>query len=424
MKRILLGNMAALAAAMGVGILVAGCAGRTEPLAAAPPSPIAAPAVVLPAEVRERMDSVVEAGIADGRMPGAVLLVGAGDQVAYLNSYGNRSLEPNVPMTPDTVFDLASVSKVVGTATAAMLLIEDGKMTLETRVADLIPDFSAGDKGNVTIRDLMTHTSGLKAYENWQTAEAIRGDGEKSDALIRRIASLDKSYKTGERTVYSCLNFLTLARVNEIVAGESMESLLSRRVWKPLGMKDTSYIPRPDMIARWAPTFKGALPASRTPASTHDPLAFYYGSSTQHCPGNAGLFSTAPDLAQWCRMIANEGEVDGVRIFKPETIRLWTSVQAHVPAHSANNPEGGNPIKRALGFQVSRDMHPDGPSESWINHTGYTGTYFFIDKSKKSFVLLLANAVYSQDPPQMGPPRTGVARALVRYQYGSDSPEE
>ncbi|MDK2971006.1 MAG: serine-type D-Ala-D-Ala carboxypeptidase [Candidatus Sumerlaeota bacterium] len=380
----------------------------------------------LPAEIASQMEQKVLDAIAKGVMPGAVLAVGHDGVVLEERAIGNKALNPDVPMTTDTVFDLASVSKVVGTATATMLLIEDGKMTLDTRVADILPQFAEHDKGDVRIRDLMTHSSGLKPYENWKTAEAIRNGGAQSDALVNRIASLEKQYPTAEYYNYSCLNFLTLARLNEIVAGESQESLLRRRVWQPLGMNDTAYVLRPDMVARWAPTFAGSLPEGRQPGSTHDPLAFYYGSTPEHCPGNAGLFSTVHDLEKYCQMILNEGELNGVRVFKPETIRLMTGVHAALPDYKGRdangNPKGGEITQRGLGWGVYSSApytHPDGPAGSWVGHTGYTGTYLWLDMNKNAYVLLLANSVYSKDPPVTTPTRRAVTGLMVDYLYGS-----
>lgn len=189
------------------------------------------------------LDDEVDAGIEQGIYPGGVLLAGRGNDALPIDASGDMRTEPEaVPMRADALFDLASVSKVLGTATMTMLLVEDGKLSLDTRAADIFPEYGANGKDDILIRHLLTHSSGLKPYENWKTAEEIRGDSTRDDALFRRISALEEQYPTGEAINYSCLNYLSLARINEKVAGESQDSFLRRRVWQPLGMKDTTYL--------------------------------------------------------------------------------------------------------------------------------------------------------------------------------------
>ena len=188
------------------------------------------------------VDTILQEAIVKNVTPGAVLLVGKDNMIVYEKAYGNRRLRPHIePMTADTIFDLASCSKVLGTSTMAMLLIQDGKLQLDTKVADVLPQFAQNEKGNVTVWNLLTHTSGLPAYCDWKEAEKLRGNKTPDDALIDYISSLKTKYQTGEYYIYSCLNFLTLARVNETIAGEttfskavvSVQVILSRPKLEP-----------------------------------------------------------------------------------------------------------------------------------------------------------------------------------------------
>lgn len=425
MRRTRIAATLAFVALSGIAALTA-CATGANPLQEA--TRVIPATQLTPAELAaiEHIREQAADQIALGNTPGAVIVANSRGRTFEFEAFGNKATEPEpVPMTEDTIFDLASVSKVVGTATMAMLLIEDGLMTPETRVADIIPEFAQNDKGDVTIHDLLTHRSGLPAYDNWELAEAMRADGEAhSSALIRRISTLAKRYPTRKYYIYSCLNFLTLANINERVAGETQHSFLTRRVWKPLGMVDTGYHLTPEQIARVAPTFK-SLPNGRDRSSIHDPLAHYYRDG-QACPGNAGLFSTARDLSIYCEMILNEGERNGVRIMKPETVKLMTTMHGNSPSWRGNAEESRGAVPRAFGWGMYRDAgysHPSAPPESFIGHTGYTGTYLWLDKHTKSYTVILTNGVYLKDPPQSSGLRRAVTRELIGVSYG-DIPQE
>jgi len=364
------------------------------------------------------MEHRVEVALKRGDAPGAVLLVARKGKIVLFRAYESRQTDPNVAMTPDTVFDVASLSKIVGTATATMLLLEDGKLHLDDPVKRYLPEFAAEGKDNVTLRDLLAHRSGLKAYESVMKVKGNELAATTADNLVKNLASLPLLYPTGEYTLYSCLNYLILARVNEIAAGESQESLLRRRVWEPLGMSDTAYLPTYDQRPRLAPTIKGAAWA---PGVIHDPLANYHGSSAAHCPGNAGLFSTAHDLAVYCQMILNGGSYGGVQVLLPETVAQMTSPQSVLPEYDARTGSAGEVERRGLGWIVYREkpyVSPAAPDGSFIGHTGYTGTYLWIDKHADAFIVFLTNAVYAQDPPQIQECRKEVTQTFVEGLYG------
>jgi CubicO group peptidase (beta-lactamase class C family) len=335
------------------------------------------------------LDDIMTSGIESGIYPGGVLVMGKGDKILWAKAYGRHTWEKDAPpMELDTIFDMASVSKVLGTTQAAFVNLEDGKLSLDDKVAQHIPGFEANGKGDITIKDLMTHVSGLKPYENKDRVEEGRKPGEShADALIRTYANLELNYKPRTRSRYSCLNFQTLARVNENVSGERMENLLIRRVYGPMGMKDTRYVLTEEQKRRAAPTIRRKT-GELNRGETHDPLANYHGSS-EHCPGNAGLFSTAPDLTRFCRMVLNEGEFEGKRIFQAETIRMATRRQTPLEIDSV----------RGLGFQIhesapwSTNLN-DTPETHIVSHYGYTGTRFWIDKLSGAYFVYLTNRTF------------------------------
>ena len=337
-------------------------------------------------------DAIIEGGISKKAFPGAVLVIGQREDVVYEKAYGRLTYDANSPaMTSTTLFDLASVSKVVGTASTAMALVEDGRLRLDDKVSRYIDGFGVGGKETVSVKDLLTHLSGLKSYDSEKNAEQMRKPGmSTADALIARIASLPTANEPRTTTVYSCLNMLTQARVNETVLQGRQDDFLKKRVYGPLGMKDTTYLPTDEQKKRTAPSVK--LPnGTDYIGRVHDPLAKYY-SADEHCPGNAGVFSTGADLSKFCGMMANKGLYKGEQIYKPSTILAMTSVQT--PAGISN--------VRGLGW----DVYPKAPYSTSLNnedgkraigHTGYTGTLLWIDENTGTYMVFLTNRTYPND---------------------------
>lgn len=356
------------------------------------------------------IDAIVNKGISEHVFPGAVVVVGQPGKVLWAKAYGRMTYdETSAPMKLNTMFDLASVSKIMGTATAAMLLLDDGKLSLDDRVSSVIAGFDANGKGPITVRNLLTHTSALPAYTDAKKAEAERKPGETTaDALIKHIATLKPRSEAGTTVVYSCLNMLTQARLNETILGTRQDALLSKRVWQPLGMKDTAYLLTHEQKSRCAPTVlhnDGSMLA----ASVHDPLAAYY-TPKDHCPGNAGLFSSAPDAARFCEMILNGGKLDGKRVLSARTVKLMTSV---------STPPGISD-KRALGW----DVYPQAPYATPLNqttdtlilaHTGYTGTLLWLDKKSKTYLVFFTNRVFPDDKeqPKGHPSITSIRKDII-----------
>jgi len=322
----------------------------------------------------DQMDGVIEQAIAERRLPGAVLWVEHGGDI-YWKAYGHRSLVPTVEaMTRDTIFDVASLTKVLAGTPAIMLLVERGQVNLDAPVSTYIPEFT-GEKARITVRELMTHTSGLppdiSTSTNWHGPEIA----------IRKAAETKLQSIPGTKFRYSDINFFTIGEIVARVSGKSLDQFCAREIYGPLKMIDTGFLPSRSKISRIAPTqMTGGVMLRGT---VHDPTARLMGGVA----GHAGLFTTAPDVARFARMMLNLGELDGVRIFKPETVHLMTSVQT----------PPGMEDRRGLGWDIdSGYSSPRGhrfPLGSY-GHTGFTGTALWIDPFSKTFFIFLSNRVH------------------------------
>lgn len=318
------------------------------------------------------MDGAINEAIADAKCPGGVLWL-EHKNYAHQKAYGKRAVVPaEEAMTEDTIFDAASLTKVVACTPAIMLLVERGQLRLEDPVAKYLPEFTGGDKAAVTIRQLITHVSGLRPdislKPEWSGhAEAIKL------ACAEKLAT-----KPGEKIVYSDTGPILLGEIVRRVSGKPLDQFLQAEVYGPLGMKDTGFNPPKEKWARVAPTeVENGVPVRGV---VHDPRARRMGGVA----GHAGLFFTASDLARYARMLLNGGELDGVRVFKPETIKLMTSVQ------TPPNVDG----RRGIGWDI--DTGYSGPRGEIFplgsfGHTGWTGTSIWIDPFSKTFVIFLSN---------------------------------
>jgi uncharacterized protein YbbC (DUF1343 family)/CubicO group peptidase (beta-lactamase class C family) len=374
--------------------------------AQAPPGPASAPRAAADAARLRMADAAIEQAIAARQIPGAVLLVGRGDQVLYQKAYGMRALVPQTePMTLDTVFDMASVTKVVATTTSVMMLVEDGKIRLNDRVAAYIPDFGRYGKGGITIRHLLTHVSGLRpdldlGDDSWRSYEEA----------IRRACEEVPTSPPGERFVYSDINFFLLADIVSRVAEMPFDRFVQERLAGPLGMRDTMFNPPASLKPRIAPT-EMCTPYGwpcEGPGQVmlrgvvHDPTARRMGGVA----GHAGLFSTAADLARFCRMVLGGGALGAARILSPLTVVKMTS--AATPAGMAN--------VRGLGWDIDSsyasnrgELFPVGS----FGHTGWTGTSLWMDPLTKTYVILLTNRVHPDGKGDAGPVRAKVATIVA-----------
>ncbi len=318
------------------------------------------------------MDGAIEAAIAEKRCPGGVLWLER-NGVAYRRAYGRRAVFPNdEPMTEDTLFDAASLTKVMACTPAVMLLVECGQVGLETAVSHYLPEFREDGKEAITVRQLLTHTSGLRPDVG------LKPDWTGTEEAIKLACAEKLQARPGERFIYSDTGPILLGEVVRRVTGEPIDRFLAREVYARLRMKDTGFNPPPAKMPRIAPTEIENGQAIR--GVVHDPRARRMGGVA----GHAGLFTTVADVARFSRMMLNEGKLDGVRVFKPETVRLMTSVQT--PPHVT--------ARRGLGWDL--DSPYAGPRGAWFpaggyGHTGWTGTSLWIDPFSRTFIVFLAN---------------------------------
>jgi CubicO group peptidase (beta-lactamase class C family) len=318
------------------------------------------------------MDAAIDEAIANHNCPGGVLWLEHQGTV-YEKAYGERALVPDrETMTEDTIFDAASLTKVIATTPAMMLLVEGGKVKLDDPVHVYITEFTGEGRELITVRELMTHTSGLP--EDIETKTDWHGEAE---AIKKACAEKLKS-PPGAVFRYSDINFILLGEIVQRVSGMPLEIFVQRRIYGPLKMTDTGFLPPKEKLSRIAPT--EVVDGKPWRGIVHDPTSRHMGGVA----GHAGLFITAADMARYARMLLNGGELDGVRIFKPETVTLMTRVQT----------SAGVSAKRGLGWDIDTPFSgPRGklfPIGSY-GHTGWTGGSLWIDPFSKTFVIFLSN---------------------------------
>lgn len=346
--------------------------------------------------------SAIEDAIAAGVTPGAVCIIGRGDETLCHEAVGDRALKPQrLPMEPDTVFDAASVTKPVATTTVVMQLAEDGALSVDDPVSRWLSEFTGEGREAVTIRHLLTHTSGLPAYRDYPATwgEEVPA-GERRAGVVADLSRGPLAYVPGEDSVYSCLGFILLASVVEAVSGRSLAELAAERVLEPLGMRDSCFCPSPELTARCAATEE--LRDGVLQGVVHDQNARYLGG----VGGNAGLFTTAGDLARFARAMLRGGELDGERVLTEE------SVDAVMTEHHAPGE-----VRRTLGWRLANptDVHLHGaPTAESVGHTGFTGTCLWIDRESGLYVILLTNRVHMGRDADPGPLRREIGRIAAR----------
>lgn len=386
---------------LGLWLAVA-CAGGSQ----RPVVPTASPKKVgMDAEHLALVDDVIWDAIRAEDIPGAVLAVVRHGKMVYLKAYGNRQLVPDtLPMTTETVFDMASVSKCVGTTLCIMQLVEKGKIRLIDPVDVYLPGFQpwedaqTGHKVRITVVDLLTHTSGLPAYG--PTEELIEKYGSPSpEGLLEYICHCPRIYKPKEGHVYSCLNFITLQHILEKVTGTTLAAYAQENVFDVLGLKHTTYNPQGETLALCAPTEvqEDGLPLI---GKVHDPLARLLNDGNS---GNAGVFSNAEDLAVIATALLNGGAVGGHRILGPLTVKTMERVPSDVKAFGRNLGWG------RIGSWNGDLFNP----ETVYGHTGYTGTSMVLDPETDTAIILLANRVHPHDDGTAISMRTRVANIVA-----------
>lgn len=328
-------------------------------------------------DILRRVDSLMNASVADRAFPGATVAIGRHGVVTKLEAYGYYTYDKTVPITTRSRFDLASLTKVVGTTTAAMKLYDDGRLDLDDRVIEYLPEFEQGGKASVTIRHLLTHTAGLIPFRPFHTLGVTR-----RDALIDTIMAEKLLYAPGTESRYSDLGMITMMLIVEKVTGQPFAEWMDQNVFDPLEMYDTEYRGRVSDTLFVPTEYDASFRRRLIQGEVHDEAAWILGGVS----GHAGLFSTIEDLSKFAFMLTNDGFVNGMQFLRPETIRTFTEAQ-NKSLHS-----------RALGWDTKA---PDGYSSAGelfgpnsFGHTGFTGTSLWVDPDQDLFVILLTNRVF------------------------------
>jgi uncharacterized protein YbbC (DUF1343 family)/CubicO group peptidase (beta-lactamase class C family) len=320
-----------------------------------------------------RIDAQVEAAIQHGDCPGAVVVVIHGDAVVYRKAFGTR--DGKTPMTPDTVFDLASITKPVATATSVMVLLEQGKLRLSDKVAKHWPEFAANGKQDVSVEHCLLHTTGLIADN------AIADYSAGKPTAFVNIANLKLEAPAGTRFKYSDVGFLVLGELVERLGKQPLNEFAQANIFTPIGMTNTGYLPNDELKKRCAPT--GTRDTKTILGEVHDPRAFAVGGVA----GHAGLFGTADDLAKYCRMLLRGGELDGKRVLGNLTVKLFTDARA-VPLSGL----------RSCGWDVDTSFSAQRgelfPAGDGFGHTGFTGTSIWVDPTSQTATIILTNRTF------------------------------
>ena len=343
------------------------------------------------------VDHVLEDFLEQGAFPGGVVAIGYQGALAHLHPFGHFSYEENAPaVEADTMYDLASLTKVIATTTMTMILVDEERLDLDSKVQDVLPLFVGPNKEKVTIRHLLTHTSGL----DWWAP--LYEELEGRQAYVERIQAMDLVYEPGTEHKYSDLGMILLGEILSRVAGEPFEEYVNERVFEPLGMTDTLYRPGPALLPRIAPTESDDRRGGVIHGVVHDENAFAMGGIAPH----AGLFGTAEDLARFAQMILNGGVFEHHRIVSRKTVELFTTRAGDVTDST-----------RALGWDTKspeKSSAGDFFSPNSFGHLGFTGTSIWIDPERRLFVVLLTNRVHpTRENTLIRQARPAVANAVI-----------
>lgn len=355
---------AALAAALLVAAPIAaraqGPAPRPEPRSRA-------------AALADTLRVVLDAAVADHAFPGAYAAIGT--HAGLVAAYGAGHLDWSPTPRPDarTMWDLASLTKVIGMTSAMMQLVEAGKVALDAPVERYLPEWRGPHKAEVTVRMLLTHTSGLPAFRAYDKITT------NADSIAKLMMAEPLEALPGTRFVYSDIGAYLAGKIVERVSGQRLDRYLADHVFGPLGMHDTMYNPPASLIPRIAPTEVDPRRGGKLRGKVHDERAYYLGGISAH----AGLFSSGHDLARFAEMYLNGGELDGVRLFSARTVAEFTTVQDSAMSN------------RALGWEKPDGTNSAGHylSPAAFGHTGFTGTSIWIDPAQDLFIILLTNRV-------------------------------
>lgn len=323
-----------------------------------------------------KVDELINTAVKEKVFPGAVLLVWKDGNVLYEKPYGKFTYEVNSQkVTTETIFDLASLTKVIATTTAAMICIDRNLFLLDDKVINFIPEFGVNNKENITIRNLLVHNSGLVAWKKFY------GRGLDENGVLEEIFNSELEYKTGTKMVYSDLGIITLGKIIEKVSGLSLDEFSKKEIFEPLKMNSTFFNPVDSLKNFCAPTELDNYWRNKLlRGEVHDETAALLGGVA----GHAGLFSTANDLSKFMEMIINKGIYNNQRIIKQETVDIFTQKKS-------------DQSSRGLGWDTKSEKGSSAGdlfSIRSFGHTGYTGTSIWADRSRNLFVVFLTNRVY------------------------------
>jgi CubicO group peptidase (beta-lactamase class C family) len=372
--------------------------------------PQAAPELVgLSSSHLQYIDNTVASAIGRMELPGAVVLVARRGRIAYFKAFGNRASPPAVEsMTTDTIFDVASLTKVMATTPAIMLLVERGLLRLDDKVKRYLPEFAGWGKDAITVRQLLTHFSGLRP--DFDLSVQWEGYSATMEHLWRETVNGEP----GKEFAYSDLNFITLGEIVQRVSGQSLDIFVRQHLFDPLGLDETAFNPPAEWRSRIAPTEPrarslqylsgkagGEISKEILRGIVHDPTAWRMGGVA----GHAGLFSSARDVAVYGQLMLNRGNYLGKRIFSPITVEAMTTPQS---------PRGASPL-RGLGWDIDSTFStPRGDLLSGgFGHTGFTGTSLWVHPPTETFIILLSNRVHPDGKGEVSHLRAVIANIVA-----------
>jgi CubicO group peptidase (beta-lactamase class C family) len=363
--------------------------------ASAAATPAARPTPDVRTALRDTLQAILDRGVVDSAFPGAIAVIGNHDGPIVTVAAGHLDWAPSPVPDERTLWDLASLTKVVGMTSAMMQLVEQGKVDLDAPVQRYLPEWQGPNKDKVTVRDLITHRSGLPAFKTYYKLNLS------PDSTLKLFMNTPLDTLPGVRMVYSDIGAILLGKIVERVSGQTLDKYLAEHVFRPLGMFDTQYRPDSSLLPRIAPTERDPWRGRLVHGEVHDENAYALGGVS----GHAGLFSTAHDLSRLAEAYLNGGEIEGVRFAKASTIRQFTTV------------EDSTFSSRALGWDTPSDRSSAGHfiRRPAFGHTGFTGTSLWIAPQHDLYVLLLTNRVNpTREHNGIGRVRVQVADAAMR----------
>jgi CubicO group peptidase (beta-lactamase class C family) len=374
-----------------IAAAASGCAGGPSVAQSAHRPMATASLSTVASAIRDSLRSILSRAAGDSAFPGAYAVVGTRDGVLAEDSVGHLDWGPSPVPDEHSLWDLASLTKVVGLTTAVMQLYEQGRIDLDAPLQRYIPEWRGPHKELVTIRHLITHTSGLPADKPYDRIT------HNADSIAKLLFATPLDTLPGVRMVYSDIGAYMLGRLVERVSGETLDQYVLNHVFLPLRMAETMYRPPASLKPRIAPTEIDSVRGGKVWGVVHDERAYYLGGVSAH----AGLFSSAHDLARFARMYLNGGTLDGARIVQPQTIELFTTRQLQDRALGWQKPDGKNSAGHLM-------------SERAFGHTGFTGTSIWIDPAHDVFVILLSNRVNpTRANTKIGRVRVALADAVM-----------